>query len=165
MPCFIKCISETSTIWIAQFLQTIQIYTYISSLFHSYHLGLDRSFVFAKDLIELLFPLKQKVSSKDDNTRTTKATFFSKLHCISMWKPQDLYLYFHLLADIQNLLPFYWSFFFFFNVNSTKTFHFAGRKETVLFGYILEELDFDKFTLLFSHRFQVNYFSVAAWFI
>lgn len=53
-------------------------------------------------------------------------------------------------------------FFFFFNVNSTETFHFAGRKETVLFSYILEELDFDKFTLLFSCRFQVNYFSVAA---
>lgn len=51
---------------------------------------------------------------------------------------------------------------FFFNVNSTETFHFAGRKETVLFSYILEELDFDKFTLLFSRRFQVNYFSVAA---
>lgn len=73
------------------------------------------------------------------------------MQCISMWKPQDLYVYFHfLLGDIQTLLLFYCCF---LNANSTETFHFAGRRETFTFQLHLEELDFDKFILLFSHGF------------
>lgn len=40
-----------------------------------------------------------------------------------------------------------------------KLFILQAEKKPLLFSYILVELDFDKFILLFSHRFFIKYFS------
>lgn len=40
-----------------------------------------------------------------------------------------------------------------------KLFILKAEEKALLFSYIIEELDFVKFILLFSHRFQVNYCS------
>lgn len=96
---------------------------------HSSHLVLNRHFIFAKDLLGLLFPLKQTVVfSKDDHTRTTTENFSSKSSLFPCESPR-------IYTDI---FTSYWqiykiSYYFteaFLKCKLNKNFHFLVRKET-----------------------------------